>query len=314
MPVRPSARASALVISTSPPVARTKLEGRLDLRPHRAGGEVVEDRAVAFGVELVDPLGGVGAEAAVDPVHLGDDEELRRVEPRGQECRGEILVDHRVHAVMAVLPGDDRDAAAADRADRRAGGDEGVDALELEDLERLRRGDDPAPAAARVLLQHPAAVLFELLRLLLVVERPDGLGRVLEGGIVLGHADAGEEDGDGTVGDLRQLGRDERADLGLGLRDRDVERQLRRLLRGELLAQQLVSDLRPVSVRDHDGPGPQDRLEGRERVGEVGALLGRGAALALAQERVPAERDHRQTGAGFRHPDRFRSRNALPSG
>ena len=115
----------------------------------------------------------------------------------------------------------------------------------------------------------------------------------------------------GAAGDLRELRRGERADLGLRLRDREVERKRRRLARAELLAEELVPDLRAVPVRDDDRPGAEDLGERGERVREVRALLGRGSALALAQERVAAERDDGESRGG--HAPRFRTGARLPA-
>ena len=90
-----------------------------------------------------------------------------------------------------------------------------------------------------------------------------------------------------------QLGRGERADLGLRLRDGDPERQRRRLGRPQLLAQELVPDLGAVPVRDHDLALEQRRDRGEGR-GEVRPVLGGGPALPGPEERVPAQRDDRQ--------------------
>ena len=74
-------------------------------------------------------------------------------------------------------------------------------ALELDHLERLRRGHDAPPAAAGVVDDLPAAVALELARLLLVVERADRLGRLREGRVVLGHQHVGQQADDRPAGD-----------------------------------------------------------------------------------------------------------------
>ena len=91
-----------------------------------------------------------------------------------------------------------------------------------------------------------------------------------------------------------QLGGDECADLRLGLRNREPQRQRRSFRRGALLPQQLVADLRAVAMRDHETSRFREQGSQRgDRAAEVRELLGRGAALAGSHERVPAKGDDR---------------------
>ena len=91
-----------------------------------------------------------------------------------------------------------------------------------------------------------------------------------------------------------QLGGDQRADLRLGLRDREPQRERWSFRRGALLPQQLVADLRAVAVRDHETLGRREQgLQRGDRAAEIRELLGRGAALAGPHERVPAKGDDR---------------------
>ena len=137
----------------------------------------------------------------------------------------------------------------------------------------------------------PAAFLLELPRLVLGVERPDRLRRLLEGRVVLGYEHVRQQAGDGPSGDRLELALDQRADLRLRLRDGEVERQRRRLVGGALVAQELVADLGPVPVRDHELGLVEERPQGGADLAQVRALLGRGTALAGPHERVPAEGD-----------------------
>ena len=82
-------------------------------------------------------------------------------------------------------------------------------------------------------------------------------------------------------------GLDHRADLGLGLRNREVERERGHLVGGALLAQQLVPDLRPVSVRDDDLALADERRDRGAGLSQRSELLRR----RPASERVAAERD-----------------------
>src|SRR5439155_24146907 len=84
----------------------------------------------------------------------------------------------------------------------------------------------------------------------------------------------------------------------LGLRDREVQRKRRNLVRGALLAQQLVADLWPVPVCDRE-LFAEEGTQGRGRNAQVRALLRSGSALARPHQRVAAERDDRcHTSAG----------------
>jgi hypothetical protein len=147
------------------------------------------------------------------------------------------------------------------------------------------------PRSSRVLPHDPAAFPFESPSLFGVVERPDRLRRVLEGGIGFVHLHSRHDHSHGPARSRLQLGGDERADLGLRLSDGDVERQRRSLRAGKLLAEKLVSDLWPVPVRDHEGPVAEEWLDRAERGREVRPLLGRRPALARLHEGVASEGD-----------------------
>src|SRR5207302_10440608 len=80
----------------------------------------------------------------------------------------------------------------------------------------------------------------------------------------------------------------------------EPERKRRSLVRGPLLAEQLVADLRPVPVRHDDARLLEERRELGQRAAKVRELLGRRAALLLAHERVTAQRENgcHATGVG----------------
>ena len=122
---------------------------------------------------------GVGGAPAGDGVRdVGRDDEHVGVDGAGEQGRREVLVDDRLDAVHgAVGAADDGDAPAAGRDDDVTGGEERVERVRLEDLDRLRGGDDAAPALLAAVL--PAlAVVDERLRLLAGEEAADRLGRV----------------------------------------------------------------------------------------------------------------------------------------
>ena len=136
--------------------------------------------------------------------------------------------------------------------DDRARGEQRADRVELDDLERLRRGHDAPPAAARVVDDLPAAVALELAGLLPRRRTARSASSAPRTRVVLGDEHVREQADDGPAGDRLELALDQRADLGLRLRDREVERQRRRLVGRPLLAEQLVPDLRAVPVRDDE--------------------------------------------------------------
>ena len=104
---------------------------------------------------------------------------------------------------VTLLPvHDDGVVTAADIAAARGDDDaprlkQRVHGVLLDDIHRLRRGDDLAIAAARV-LDHGIALLFcDALGSLLAVKRADGLRRATEGGVELGDERLRDDRGDG---------------------------------------------------------------------------------------------------------------------
>ena len=227
-----------------------------------------------------------------------------------------VLVDDGVDTVVAPVSGDDGDPPAADGDDHRPALEERPDRPELEDLERSRGGNDAPPAAVGILAHRPAALLLEGMRALGVVEGADRLRRLGEGGVVLGDDDAGQDDDHAPARDGFELGGDERPDLRLRLGDGHVQGKGRRLRARELLAQQLVPHLRPVPVRDHDGPVREDRGGRGKGRREVRPLLGGGPTLAGTEQSVAPERDDGQSGHSaclFARTDRGSLCPATPS-
>jgi hypothetical protein len=103
--------------------------------------------------------------------------------------------------------------------------------------------------------------------------------------------DVRQQAGDGAARDWCQLGLDQRSDLGLRLRDGEVEREGRHLVGGALLAEQLVSDLRPVAVREHDLALDDERPDRRACLAQGLQLLRGRPPLPGPDQRVAAERD-----------------------
>ena len=136
---------------------------------------------------------------------------------------------------LAVLIGDDGDAAAADRDHDEAVLDQGADRVDLDDPDRLGRGDDPAPASPGILLHRPAVLVAPSHRLGLVHERADRLRRALEGRIVGRHLHLGH-DRHGVAVDVEpvevvlEVLRQGVADRALAVGAADVERHLVQLV------------------------------------------------------------------------------------
>ena len=139
-PASASPRAAGEVISASWPVARTNSTARLDLRPHRAGRQLREQRLGLVRRELAQLLLPVRAEAGEHRGHLGQDHEPVGAERAREEGGGAVLVDHRVDAREVLAAARGRDAAAADRDDDRPRGEQRADRA---------RARPPRAAAAR---------------------------------------------------------------------------------------------------------------------------------------------------------------------
>ena len=168
--------------------SRGRTESGIDLRAHAPGGKLGEHRVVAARTKLRDRLRIRRPEAALDGGDLGEDHEPLRLEPDSEECRGEILVDHRVDASRRSSAPGDRDAAASDRRRRCPRLRGGLGSSPARRSRAAPAKDDPAPAAPGVLTEHPFA-LRGAARPRLVVEGADRLGRVREGRVVLVHDD-----------------------------------------------------------------------------------------------------------------------------
>ena len=141
------------------------------------------------------------------------------------------------------------------------------------------RGPRPRRAASRAPARAPGPAPR--------VERPDRLRRPLERRVVGRDVDVREQACDRPLDRSGELRLDHGADLGLSLRNREVERQGRHLVGGALLTQQLVADLRPVSMCDHDLALADERRDRGAGLTQLSELLRR----RPAPERVAAERN-----------------------
>ena len=219
-----------------------------------------------------------------------------------QQRRGQVLVDHRLDALVAGLPRlHDGDPAAAGRDHHESAGDEGPDLLRLHDPQRMGRGDDAPIAAARVLDHLPALVLTLGVGLFRAVGGADRLGGLAEGRIVAVDHHVGQDAGHCVAQAAPAELVEERvaqdvADAALRVGDTHVEREARdpRGLPDQLGPQQDEADLRAIPVCDHDPPPVCDeRGDVAGRLGGVRELLGDGALLPVEDEGVPADGDHR---------------------
>ena len=94
-----------------------------------------------------------------------------------------------------------------------------------------------------------------------------------------------------------QRDRDQRPQLSLGHGPQAEQRHLRHLAASQLLLDREIADLRPVAVYDDDPPaGVEQCADGHRHRRGVGALLLVGALLALGEEGVAANGDHRGPG------------------
>src|SRR5579862_1218836 len=148
---------------------------RLDLRAHRAGGEVL---AAKLGWRsLADRPLGWGAVVHIDGVDVGGQHQGVDAQVDGQQRRGKILVDHGLDPPLpAVSLLDDGDPAAARADDEKPGFGQALDRAQLNDPLRLRRGHDAAPAAP-VRLDRPPVLLRQGLGVGFGIDRTDELRR-----------------------------------------------------------------------------------------------------------------------------------------
>ena len=126
------------------------------------------------------------AEIQADVVDRREDEQIVRTHGLGQTGTGKVLVDDGVDPeIVPVRVARDRHTAAAAGDDDILIVEQVQDRAPLDDVHRLRRGDDTPPAAPGILahMQGRVAVLHPLCRGR-VVKRADGLCRRTKRGVV----------------------------------------------------------------------------------------------------------------------------------
>ena len=278
-------------------IALSKRHGGLHLRQHGAGGKLLFVDILARlvrrqGIETL--LVGL-AEVDGDLLDRRQDDEHVRVEQLCELGGGEVLVDDRGRAVELAVLAHDGDAAAADRDDDRTVVDERLDSVLFNDVDRLGGGNDLTVAAARVLDHRVALFRGDALGGLLIVERADGLGGMLEGGVslvdehlrhdrgnVLVHAAGGELIADGVLQMIADIALAHRAALGEGHVGLDGLG-----LSGGGHAEVDHADLRAVAVGDDDLVALRDQVDdGLGGLGDESELL-----IGSVAQRVAAERN-----------------------
>ncbi len=197
---------------------------------------------------------------------------------------------------IARLVGHHRDPAAANRDDHGAGGEQPPDGRQLDDPQRLRRGNHPAPAAVGILDDVPAFCPAPV-SLPGVHEGADRLARLRERRVVRGHLGLADQRDcvpvdavtpELVVEILLQL----IADGALGVRPADIQRHLVQLVGGKLGPPQDEADLGTVAVGDRDAPAIPDHVD------DVVAGLPRGNVLVtdrlvvlVLDQGIAADRD-----------------------
>ena len=178
-----------------------ELDGGADLGLHGALAELalVGQALGLVGGDVLELLLVGLAEVDGDVLDGGQQEQDVGVAVLGQQLAAQVLVDDGGNALVATLVlvvADDGDAAAAAGDDDELVVEQVEDGVGLDDLLGIGGSDDAAPAAAGILDEDLGGVLgHELLGLLLGVEGADGLGRVLERGVVGVALDLGDDGG-----------------------------------------------------------------------------------------------------------------------
>ena len=222
------------------------------------------------GGDLADRALGVLAEVEHHRGDVGDEHEGLGPQCVGQPLCGRVLVDDGVDALQRPALVDDRDPAAARGDDDQALVDEAADGVELDDLDRLGRGDQAAVAASGVLADDPALLGDEPGGLLDRVERSDRFGGQPERRIILADDDVGDDGDDARQVDPAGLANGEReqgAELALRHRAEDVQGHLGDLVGPGALLDGEVPDLRTVAVHEHDVPARLAQTADRGRHG-----------------------------------------------
>ena len=228
-------------------------------------------------------------------VDVGGDDEHVGAEGAGEQGGGEVLVDDGLDAAQpAVGLAHDGDAAAAGRDDDVAGARAARAAGPASSTssgsgEATTRRQPFSPRSS-----HVCAVVDQRLRLLAGEVAADRLGRVGEAGVVAVDERAGDERGDGAVDAARRRSAASRASRmvkpivpcvwaphqssGTGRHD----------VRGELVLDQQVADLRAVAVGDDDLVAGGDEVGDAARIATptasiwaAGVALPSGAVIAL---------------------------------
>lgn len=275
------------------------LRGGGDLRLHRACAELPLAQVAlrVVGVQHVERALLRRAEIQADVVDRRKDEQVVRAHGLGQTGAGKVLVDDGVDTeIVPVRVARDRHTAAAAGDDDILIVEQVQDRAPLDDVHRLRRGDDTPPAAPGILahMQGRVAVLHPLCRGR-VVKRADGLCRRLKGGVVRVNDDLRDDRrhlprhglrAQRTAQPLLQMIADIALTHGRALRQRHGRDGGVRF-RGGVERRLDHADLRTVAVADDDLVSLMDEPdERRAGGGHTRALLGGRIA-----ERVAAERD-----------------------
>lgn len=236
------------------------------------------------------------AEIQADVVDRREDEQIVRAHGLGQTGTGKVLVDDGVDPeIVPVRVARDRHTAAAAGDDDILIVEQVQDRAPLDDVHRLRRGDDTPPAAPGILahMQGRVAVLHPLCRGR-VVKRADGLGRRAKRGVVRVNDDLRDDcrhlprhalRTQRTAQPLLQMIADIALTHGRALRQRHGRDGGVRF-RGGIERRLDHADLRTVAVADDDLVSLMDEPdERRAGGGHTRALLGRRIAERVAAER-----------------------------
>ena len=175
-----------------------KGHGRLHLGKHAAGREMAFGAillGLRYGHMLQRFLLGL-APVDGDAVNRSQNDEHIRIDELRQLCGGKILVDDSGGADELSVLLDHGNAAAAHRDDHVSCGDQGLDDLLLHHVHGLGRGHYLAIATARVLHHGIALLRGNPVGLLLGVEGADGLGGLLESGILFVNNNLRHDSGD----------------------------------------------------------------------------------------------------------------------
>ena len=216
----------------------------------------------------------------VNVIGVGRDGEQVDSQFDGEQSRGPVFVDDRFQPLQLTADSNHWNTAAAGGDYQHVPRNQRADDIQFDDLQRLRRRDDPAIAARRVFDDVPAQAAPFLFRVASRVERTDRLGGMPHRGIVRrDHRLRDQADNRNIESGSRQFIAERLLQEISNLALAGGAAHVQRLAVGDIGcafgAKQLRSHLRSVAVGDHQPVSQANEIDQCPgRAPGIGQLLG----------------------------------------